>query len=323
MKAIITGGAGFIGAALARRLLADGCQVDICDNFARGTLDAELRATASQKGCRIIERDLLQIDAEAGLDTDYDVVFHLAAMLGVKNVIDNAHQTLWRNVQLTEVALRLGARQKSLKRLFFASTSEIYAGTITVGAAPVPTPESATLVLTPLTEPRTSYMLSKAVGEALCNFSGLPISIVRPHNIFGPRMGLAHVVPQVFQRIFAANAGEVLEVFSPSHTRSFCYIEDAIELLVRILERDTCVGKTLNLGTAGPEISMFSLAELMADVSGKNLVIKGSHNHAGSPSRRCPDMSLTESLTGYTERMPLREALGVTYDWYRRNVFEN
>jgi nucleoside-diphosphate-sugar epimerase len=115
----------------------------------------------------------------------------------------------------------------------------------------------------------------------------------------------------------------MLEVFSPSHTRSFCFIEDAIELLVRIMERDSCVGKTLNLGTAGPEISMSSLAELMTEVAGKELVINGGSYHTGSPSRRCPDMSLTESLTGYTERMSLPEALGVTYDWYRRNVFEN
>ena len=98
--------------------------------------------------------------------------------------------------------ITFGKRQENLERLIFTSTSEVYAGTLKYFSLKIPTPENTPLALTELSENRTSYMLSKIYGEALCLHSGLPVTIVRPHNFYGPRMGLSHVIPELFKESF-------------------------------------------------------------------------------------------------------------------------
>jgi len=164
-------------------------------------------------------------------------------------------------------------------------------------------------------------MLSKLYGEALCLGSGLPVTIVRPHNFYGPRMGLSHVIPELLKRAHEAPDGGILEVYSVDHRRTFCFIEDAVETIARASEEPACEGETLNIGTQEPEISIGELAELVACVVGKTLEITPLPATPGSPQRRCPDISKTASLTGYRPRVSLDEGVRRTYDWYRTVVF--
>ena len=141
-------------------------------------------------------------------------------------------------------------------------------------------------------------MLSKLYGEAMVQHAGLPFTIVRPHNFYGPRMGLAHVVPQLLEKAYRAEPGSRLEVFSVEHRRTFCFIDDAVAIIATAATKPDCLGRTLNVGSQSPEVSIGELAELIVRVVGKPLRIAPAPSTPGSPTRRCPDMSLTSELVG-------------------------
>ena len=320
MKALLTGGAGFIGSHLAHRLLELGYELDLVDDFSRGANDDTVAALQNSGRVRLLERDLRLPGALEDVGDDYSIVAHLAAIVGVANVLERPHDVLTANVEMTEHAISFARRQRALDRLLFISTSEVYAGTLEHFDLPIPTPESTPLALPGLDRPRTTYMLSKIYGEAMSHHSGLPFTIVRPHNIYGPRMGLAHVIPELLQRAHNATDGR-LEVYSVDHRRTFCYVEDAVEMIVRALQAPHCSGQTLNIGTQAPEVEIGTLARLIGKVVGKDLEIVPMPVTAGSPTRRSPDMRKTSELTGYAPRVGLEEGIGRTYDAYRDHVF--
>ena len=320
-KALITGGAGFIGSHLGGRLLELGYAVDLLDDFSRGSNDDVLASLQQLGGIRLIERDLRRPGALDDCDDDYDYVVHLAAIVGVANVVGRPYEVLRDNVSMTEQTIALARRQRALQRFLFASTSEVYAGTLETFGVAIPTPERTPLVVPELDRPRTSYMLSKLYGEAMCHQARIPFTIVRPHNVYGPRMGLAHVIPELLQRAHEATDGR-LEVFSVEHKRTFCFVDDAVEMIVRSLESPLCRSQTLNVGTQAPEVTIRDLAELALAVVGRELEIVPQPATPGSPERRCPDMSRTIELTGYASRVELEDGVRRTYEAYRTRVFE-
>src|SRR5262249_42666036 len=145
--------------------------------------------------------------------------------------------------------IKVARRQTDLRRLIFPSTSEVYAGTLQYFGMPFPTPETTPLTVTDLAQPRTSYMLSKIYGEALCHHADVPFTIVRPHNVYGPRMGMAHVIPELLKRAYQAPTGGRLSVSSADHKRTFCYVDDAVEFIVRLAEAPTGLSGTFNIGS--------------------------------------------------------------------------
>ena len=134
--------------------------------------------------------------------------------MGVNNVINQPYETLSRNILLTDLAIKLALMQKKLERFIFTSTSEVYSGAIERDLALIPTPESTNLIIEDSYSKRATYKLSKITGESLCLNSGLPVTIVRPHNIYGPRMGMSHVIPELIKKILFLEEGEELDVFS-------------------------------------------------------------------------------------------------------------
>jgi UDP-glucose 4-epimerase len=319
-RVLITGGGGFIGAHLATSLSEGDHEIDLVDDLSRGQADDDLRRLADRPNVRLLERDLLAPDGLEGLPADYGLVFHLAAIVGVANVLDAPYRVLRKNVELLDAVLDMAAAQPGLERFVFASTSEIYAGTLELSELPIPTPEDVPLTVPDPHRPRASYMLSKLYGEALTHQSGLPATVVRPHNVYGPRMGMAHVIPELLKRAHEAPDGGTLEVYSVDHRRTFCFVADAVELISRAAESSEAEGETLNVGAEGPEVSIGELAEMVLATVGRRLEIEPLPPHPGSPERRCPDMSKTTRLTGYSAQMPLEEGLRRAYDWYRQNV---
>lgn len=319
-RVLVTGGAGFIGLHLARHLLMRGHEVDLLDNFSRGGRDADLEALAARPGARLIAADLLSGGAlEAG--TDYEWIFHLAAIIGVANVEERPFAVLRDNQRMMFAALELAAGQRALSRFVFASTSEVYAGTLEKFDLPIPTPEGAPLALPDLARKRSTYMLSKIYGEALCHHSGLPFTILRPHNIYGPRMGMAHVIPELLAKASSASEGGILPVFSVGQTRTFCFVDDAVEMIANAAETPACAGEVLNIGAAAPEVTIGELAgQIIAAVS-RRLTIEPHPAPPGSPARRCPDMSKTTRLTGLQARVSLADGIERTHAWYRDRGF--
>jgi len=320
-RVLITGGAGFIGHHLAKYLATVGHEVCLVDNHLRGIYDGDLRKLLKERDVSFVELDLLNWDAVRTLGTEFDAIFHLAAIIGVQHVLDKPYDVLVQNTLMLDNVIKLCHRQKDLTRLFFASTSEVYAGTLKAFSLPIPTPEKAPLTVSELIEPRTSYMLSKIVGEAMIQNSSLPFTVFRPHNIYGPRMGLSHVIPEQLKNIFEADQDTSIEVWSPTHTRTFCFVDDAIEMLYRMLMSHSCQDQTLNLGVEAPEISVRQLVHTCIDISGKRLKTTDMISTPGSPARRAPDMRETTRLLKFEPRVTLEWGLEQTWNWYREHVF--
>lgn len=316
-KALITGGIGFIGYHLSVRLLAAGFQVDVCDNCQRGRIDAQIDALRRTERYRLIVGNLTDIGFFETLDTEYSHIFHLAAIVGVRNVVSAPDRVLTDNVAALTNALRFARRQHGLARFVFPSTSEVYAGTLQHFGLPIPTPEQTPLTVTDLGEPRTAYMLSKIYGEALCRHSGVPYTIIRPHNIYGPRMGMAHAIPELLKRVHEASVGDRLLVYSASHKRSFCYVDDAIEMVVGLTSSPAGMNKTFNIGSAADAISIAALAELIMETLGKRLEIEPGPDTPGSPVNRQPDVGFATMVSGHQPRVSLADGIRRTYEWYR------
>lgn len=283
-KILITGGAGFVGVKLARSFVNDGNIVHLVDNLSRGNWDEELQTLVEHKGVEFHNLDLLTPGPLDAFCDNYDYLVHLSAIVGVQNVLDRPYETLRSNVVMHDAAIRFARQQKQLRRFLFTSTSEVYAGSLLHSSMEVPTPEEIPIALPPLPEPRSTYMLSKIYGEAMLQHSGLPFTIVRPHNVYGPRMGMSHVIPQLLQKAHGAEPNSSIEVFSVEHRRSFCFISDAVEMLRRVLFSNSCLNQTFNLGAEGPEITIKDLAERIIDTVGKPLRILPMPATPGSPS---------------------------------------
>jgi nucleoside-diphosphate-sugar epimerase len=321
-KILITGGAGFIGLHLANHLSNKDCNVHIIDNFARAIHDEELEEVLTRKNVSFSNIDLLDKSQIDLLGNDYDLIYHLGAIIGVKHVLQQPYSVLYDNIRMLANIIDLARKQLNLNRFFFASTSEVYAGTLKSFELVIPTPEASPLTVTDLSESRTSYMLSKIYGEALCQMSGIPFTLFRPHNIYGPRMGMAHVIPEQLKKAYDANDGDYIEVFSADHTRCFCYVDDAVEMLWRMAENPECEGKTLNLGTQIPELTIREVAETCFLTVNKKLNIKFMPASPGSPTRRGPDMSKTKKLIDYESKVSFLDGVAITYEWYKKNIFE-
>ena len=185
----------------------------------------------------------------------------------------------------------------------------------------MPTPEDVQIAIPSLEDPRTSYMLSKIYGEAMCAQANVPVTIIRPHNVYGPRMGMAHVVPELLWRIDDLPDGGTLTVDSFDHSRGFCYVDDAVSQIRALCECTVATGGTFNVGSEDEMIRIGDLAELLCEVAGKKLRIVPGAQTAGSPPRRRPDMSQTTAATGLRAIVPLRQGIARTHRWYRENVF--
>jgi hypothetical protein len=134
--------------------------------------------------------------------------------------------------------------------------------------------------------------------------------------------GTEDTIPELLQRAHEAASGARLEVASVDHRRTFCHIDDAVEMIWRASSSPSCIGETLNIGVSEPEVSIGDLAALIATTVGKQVEIVALPPTAGSPPRRCPDMTRTRALIGYDPQVALASGIRETYDWYRRQVFD-
>ncbi len=284
-------------------------------------MDGELTSLLSDHPVKALEGDLRDPHALTAVTGSYDAVFHLAAIVGVARVQSRPYDVLRDNWEIAKNVIEWLRASAQIGRLLFASTSEVYAGALENFTLPIPTPEETALALPSLERPRTAYLLSKLYGEAACHYSGLPYTIVRPHNVYGPRMGLSHVIPELLERAHVSSDPGQIEVASPDHMRTFCYVDDAVEMILSAAESPRCVGETLNIGSEAPEISMRELANLVSTVVDKDLTVVPLPDTPGSPARRCPNMDKTRTLLGYEPRFDLATGVRSTYDWYVENVF--
>jgi UDP-glucose 4-epimerase len=319
-KILITGGAGFVGYHLAKKLLSCDYEIDILDNFSRGVSDEEFEMLTKNNNINLLSVNLLNPNVAKELHHEYSYIYHFAALIGVQHVLKSPYHVLDKNVALLKNILEIANKQKKLKRFVFASTSEVYAGTLNYHGLGFPTEESTPLTINNVKENRTSYMLSKIYGEAMCLHSGLPVTIVRPHNFYGPRMGLSHVIPELMKKIIEVEQGAI-DVFSVKHKRTFCYITDGIEMIKLLAESEKSIGNYYNIGSEDEEISMGKLAEKIIKLISKNIKINSLPPTPGSPERRCPSIKKLKDIVPYSKKFSLDKGLNETFNWYNENIF--
>ena len=319
-RLLVTGGAGFIGSHLVARLAAKpGTEVVVADDFSRGERDRTLLDLAAGGSVTLVDVDLTVPESLAALGSGpFDEVFHLAAVLGVERVLAAPLRVLDVNLGGT-LALLHWLEGVEHGRLLLASTSEVYAWTRSFHELPVPTPEDVPLALTDLSDPRSSYAASKIAAElAVTQWAaadGRSHTILRYHNVYGPRMGHDHVIPQVYAR--AAAGEDPLVVYSPGHRRAFCYVDDAVDATLLAMRADAAAGRTINVGNDLEEISIEELARrLLAAAELPPRQLEGRAARNDPVDRRCPDVSRARALLGYEPRVALDEGLRRTVAWY-------
>ena len=295
-------------------------QIDLLDNFSRGVNDQHLINLVENERVKLINSDLFESATIEQINHDYAFIFHLAAVIGVQHVLKAPYDVLTKNFVLLQNALEIARQQNKLERFIFASTSEVYAGTLNHYGLEFPTPESTPFTIGNLHKARSTYMLSKIYGEAMCLNSDMPVTIIRPHNFYGPRMGLSHVIPELMQKVINSDEG-LINVYSVKHKRTFCYIKDAVQMIKLLAESDQTIGKSYNIGNDDEEITMGELAEKIIGLIGKNVKIKPQPATPGSPKRRCPSIIKLKETISYTKQYPLKKGLLETFNWYNANVF--
>jgi nucleoside-diphosphate-sugar epimerase len=318
-RALVLGGAGFIGYHLTRLLAGQGAErVVIVDNLSRGQLDEELTGLLDTSSNVVLHTcDLTDARSYDGLDGPFDHVYLLAGVVGVRNVQDAPARVLRTNTAILLNSMDWLAKA-GCGRLLFASTSEAYAGSVELGVAPVPTDETAPLCIRDIQHPRSTYALTKMLGEAFVTHcarqQGFESVIVRFHNVYGPRMGMSHVVPELMQRIYKMM--NPLPVYGLEQTRAFCYVTDAVRACASLMTCRLAGPEIVNVGNDREQVSIEELAQKLMKVTGFHPAIQRLPAPEGGVTRRCPDIRKLRALTGYTPLVDLEQGLALTWKWY-------
>jgi len=318
MKALVTGGAGFIGSHLVDGLLAAGWQVVVLDNLSTGRL-ANLAHLTHEPRVSLVEGDVCDGELVARLVRGCEVVYHLAAVVGVKYVLDDPLGGIRTNVYGTENVLAAASRCGA--RVCFASTSEVYGQS---GA--VPFAEDSARVLGPTWIARWSYATAKALGEHLCfayHERGLEVSIVRYFNAYGPRLHPAGYGSVIARFIGQALAGAPLTVHGDGRqSRAFTYVADSVRGTILAGTERAALGQAFNIG-GDAETSIVELARTIVALTGSSSAVSFQPYEAAygpnfaDPQRRLPDVAKARRLLGFSAQVPLAEGLARTIAWFR------
>jgi len=318
MKVLLIGGAGFIGQRIAAQLCQrEGYEIHIIDNFFRGKLDDVLQALVDNHGVKVMAADCTDPAAFTQLDADYDHVYMLASVVGVKYTEEIPNELIRINTALIFNTLEW-IKNTDCKKVVFTSTSECYAGTIEAFEYAIPTPEDVPLCIEDIRHPRFTYAVTKMLGESgffqYANVYGFECTVVRFHNVYGPRMGFKHVIPQVTQRFLDGETP--FKIFGHDQTRSFNYVDDAVNGTILAMEHPDAAGEIFHIGDDVAEITIRELVEYIGEVVEAKVDYAPVDAPSGSVSRRCPDVSKARTVLGYSPQVDWKVGVKSTVEWY-------
>jgi len=320
MNILILGGAGFIGLHLARRLVADHHAVTIVDDFSRGNRDHDLAELRRHPLVTVMSADLTSAQEWTALPHGWHQIYLLAAVVGVRNVEKDPARVVRVNT-LTALYLLDWVTDED-GTIFFASTSEVYAGGVDAGIVSAPTAEDVPIMITDVGAPRSSYAISKLLGEAAflhgVRAKGISAVIGRFHNVYGPRMGADHVIPEMLLRALCGQ--DPFIVWGGDQYRAFCYVDDAVEAILRLMSTPEASGQIVHIGDDTEPTKIDDLACLVLAVCGARPSIERRPAPAGSVAKRCPDLAKLRRLTGYEPKVPLDEGVRRTKVWYSAHL---
>ena len=317
-RILVTGGSGFIGSALVKALVRAGNHVRVLDDNSRGSL-RRLKDVAND--IEFIADDIRDADAVARAMEGVDEVHHLAFVNGTELFYKAPELVLDVGVR-GMINVIDACRRQGIGTLLLASSSEVYQT-----PPRIPTDEATPLSVPDPLNPRYSYGAGKLISEIMILNFGRKffdrVLIFRPHNVYGPDMGVEHVIPQFALRLRALSTSQPtgrlrFEIQGTgAETRSFCFIDDLVAGIVVMREKGEHLG-IYHVGTM-EEVTIADLAQRIARAAGREIELMAGAPAAGGVLRRCPDISKLARL-GYKPRVPLNEGLKQTLDWYWRNA---
>jgi UDP-glucose 4-epimerase len=304
MKYLITGGAGFIGSHLSEALNKRGDSVTVIDNLSTGK-------NTFNSSVEFIEGSIFDLPLMDKLISQSDYVLHLAAAVGVFNIVNKPLESLMTNIKGTEIILELCDKYK--KPILITSTSEVYGKN-----NEVPLSESSDRVLGSPLLSRWSYSEAKAVDESMAYFyyqeKGLPVRLVRLFNTVGPRQ-VGHYGMVVPRFVSAALKNEPLSVYgSGDQIRCFCHVTDAVRGLLLVMDSDKAIGEVFNVGN-NQQISIMELAKRVIEITGSNSTIEKIAYEKAYPEgfedmqRRVPDISKIKQVLGWSPEINLDQII--------------
>ena len=323
-RILITGGAGFIGSNLLDALVEDN-EVRVLDNFSGGAIE-NVQQHVGKRNFELIKGDVVDKEVVSQALKDVDIIFHLAAIVGVRHYVHDPIQVMKTNVHGTENLLELSL-ERSVERVVFASTSEVY------GKNPgIPLKEDADRVLGSTKIDRWCYSTAKAVDEHLCyayhRKHGLPVTVLRYFNVYGPRQECSDyggVISIFIRRVL--NDESPLVHGNGNQTRSFLYVSDAVNGSLSAATSKESVGAAINIGSS-KETSIRDLALLIIKLAGKKERIDPKYipyqdfygEYYEDIPRRVPDVSMAIKMLGFKPKVSLEEGLKNTIAWYKQHL---
>jgi UDP-glucose 4-epimerase len=319
MKYLITGGAGFVGSHLAEELLRRGHDVSVVDDLSTGTIH-NIRHLKTHDRFHYVIDTCADRPLMAELVDGADVIYHLAAAVGVKLIVESPVRTIETNIRLTEILLEIACKKR--RPVFIASTSECYGK-----SGQIPFHEGGDLVLGPSAKGRWAYACSKLIDEFLAiayyRERKLPTVVARLFNTVGPRQtGQYGMVVPTFVR--QALAGEPLTVYGDGQqSRCFTHVSDVVRALVGLMEAPAAYGEVFNIGNTG-ETSILDLAREVLRLTGsKSEIVFVPYEEAYEPGfedmpRRVPDLAKIKGLIGWEPTIGLTQILNDVIDSHRR-----
>jgi len=314
---VVTGAGGFIGSALVERLVADGAHVRAMLRYTsrgqRGCLD-EL-ADATMRDVDITLGDVRDVDAVREVLRDADVIFHLAALIGIPYSYEHPQEVIDTNIMGTSNVLIAAKELGTLERIVLTSTSEVYGS-----ALRIPIDEQHPL------QAQSPYSATKIAGDALgLSFHrsfGMPVTIVRPFNAYGPRQSARAVIPTIISQ---ALAGRTLKLGTLETTRDFTFVEDTARGFAAVAASDDAVGQVVNLGS-GTEVSIGDIVAKVGKIVGRELDVAVDDQRVrpqkSEVSRLHADSSKALKLAGWRAEVTLDEGLRRTSEWIQAHLHE-
>ncbi len=313
---VFLGGAGFIGYHLANSYSEDpSVPILIVDNFIRGENDKHLIQLSKKSNVTVIDKDISKQEVLSEILMKDDIVFNLTALNGTQNFYNRPTQVLIHSAITSIVAACVCAEKKVSQYIYFGS-SEAYAGGVELGLTIIPTPENVIFAFPDSQNLRWSYGMSKAIGEMACTAAnyemGLQYSIIRVHNIYGPRMGLEHVIPDLITRFQSGD----MRVYGQTESRAFMYVADLVRVVRHIQSEPRLSNAVINVGS-DTETSILQLATEICEQLNISDSIIDEGRIRGSVERRCPDLSLIKGHMNL-ELTPLKSGLSETINYYKQ-----
>ncbi|MFC0532709.1 NAD-dependent epimerase/dehydratase family protein [Phytohabitans kaempferiae] len=316
-RALILGGADFFGLHLARRLVKEGYHVVVVDNLTRGRDRAEVAALGATPGVEVVAGDLTDGATWAALRRGWAQIYLLGGAPPPRVVESDPVRAVRAHAL---AALHLIDWAAPGDKVFFASSGEVYADGVEDGVVQVPTEEAEPVVVGDLAEPRSAYAASRLFAEAALVHAARAgrsrVVVGRFYDVYGPRMGADHLIPQMCVR--AVRGDDPFRVKGPHRKRSFCYVDDAVEATLRLMEAPAAVGEIVHIGNDAPLTAVGDVARLVLRIAGVEARVVAEPAPPGSPARRAPDLAKLRRLTGWEPSVELADGLRRTFYWYRR-----